>query len=519
MSDATESAKEEITRRARETASLLGVEVEILDTAEGLTGRRARAKGWFDPKTGRITIVAGNHRSAADIQATLLHEAVAHYGLRKLFGEHFDTFLDNVFANASAEVRRGIMAYAARHNTGFRVATEEYLASLAETTDFERAEKSGWWQRIKDFFTDMLRKAGIDLGTELTDNELRYILWRSYRNLQEPASRQGILGQAADIAKQSGLGVGNYAERRQEATVAADKGADSGELEAVNARFNDDLSNLTDENADRTVLWLGRPSAVLRSAGVKDKAMKLYGNKVIKKMKKHGFVLSDLRDLPRAVANPIAVFDNYGKDDNRSILTELSIGNKHILVSLTIGKNGVDADFNIVSSVFGKGSSNITDWINKKYATYINKEKALRYLNFSKSSILEASDMDKLSSAANIVENFDNPNIEADKKEDTQILFRDDTDPIERVSVRDSYEKAIAGSLYQAQEAFQDSKRQQKMSNTNEAGLNPIYPFDAEHSANVVRKLESAKYKLKEVSKKYSNTTALSFKILCLIPK
>ena len=220
---------DEMTRRARETASLLGVEVEILDTAEGLTGRRARAKGWFDPKTGRITIVAGNHRSAADIQATLLHEAVAHYGLRKLFGEHFDTFLDNVFANASAEVRRGIMAYAARHNTGFRVATEEYLASLAETTDFERAEKSGWWQRIKDFFTDMLRKAGIDLGTELTDNELRYILWRSYRNLQEPASRQGILGQAADIAKQSGLGVGNYAERRQEATVAADKGADSGE--------------------------------------------------------------------------------------------------------------------------------------------------------------------------------------------------------------------------------------------------------------------------------------------------
>lgn len=39
--------------------------------------------------------------------------------------------------------------------------------------------------------------------------------------------------------------------------------------------------------------------------------MKLYGNKVIKKMKKHGFTLDDIKDLPNAVQNPIAVFNNY----------------------------------------------------------------------------------------------------------------------------------------------------------------------------------------------------------------
>ena len=41
--------------------------------------------------------------------------------------------------------------------------------------------------------------------------------------------------------------------------------------------------------------------------------MKLYGNKVIRKMKKHGFSLEELRDLPRAVADPVAVFNNYQK--------------------------------------------------------------------------------------------------------------------------------------------------------------------------------------------------------------
>lgn len=193
-------------------------------------------------------------------------------------------------------------------------------------------------------------------------------------------------------------------------------------IEDVNEKFNQQLEGLTEENADKVTLSLGMPSAVLRSAGVEDRPMKLYGNKVIKKMRKHGFTLAELKDLPRAVADPIAVFNNYQKNGNRSILTELQIGDKHILVSVTVGKNGVDADFNIVSSVFGKGSDNIVDWINKGYATFINKEKALDYLHFSERSISEASDNQELVSTANIIRNFENPNVSEEN------LTRDDID-------------------------------------------------------------------------------------------
>lgn len=182
-------------------------------------------------------------------------------------------------------------------------------------------------------------------------------------------------------------------------------------IEDVNKQFNQQLEGLTEENADKVTLSLGRPSAVLRAAGVEDKPMKLYGNKVIKKIRKHGFTLAEIKDLPRAVADPIAVFNNYQKNGNRSILTELQIGDKHILVSVTVGKTGVDADFNIVSSVFGKGSNNVVDWINKGYATFINKEKALDYLHFSERSISEASDNQELVSTANIIRNFENPNV------------------------------------------------------------------------------------------------------------
>ena len=182
-------------------------------------------------------------------------------------------------------------------------------------------------------------------------------------------------------------------------------------LSEVNEKFNEDLSRLTEANADSITLSLGRPSRILVAAGVIDKPMKLYGNKVIKKMKKHGFELEELRDLPRAVAEPIAVFNNYGEDGNRAILTELKTADRHILVSLVVGKDGVDADFNIVSSVFGKGQDNIVDWITKGYLTYINKEKALQYLHFSESSIPEASNPERLSTAAKVVKDFVNPTL------------------------------------------------------------------------------------------------------------
>ena len=215
--------------------------VEVVTDASVLDGKKQRAKGFYSKSTGKITIVIPNHTSAFDVEQTLLHEAVAHYGLRQLFGEHFDTFLDNVFNNADETIRKRIMgirknlyrqyvqnaikgvesvfeqaeiiANLPKSESDFaHTATEEYLASLAEDTEFENINAS-WWQQIKDFFLNMLHKIGFEdfRGVTLSDNELRYILWRSYENLAEPGRYRNILGEAADVAKQYELKVGNYA--------------------------------------------------------------------------------------------------------------------------------------------------------------------------------------------------------------------------------------------------------------------------------------------------------------------
>ena len=187
--------------------------VEVVTDASTLDGKKQRAKGCYSKSTGKITIVIPNHTSMFDVEQTLLHEAVAHYGLRQLFGEHFDTFLDNVFNNADEIIRRRIVDMASKNGWDFRKATEEYLAGLAEHINFEEARKNGWWQRIKQIFFEMLDKLGFSdfRGVTLTDNELRYILWRSYENLKE-GKHSNLFGEAADIAMQHKLRVGEFAD-------------------------------------------------------------------------------------------------------------------------------------------------------------------------------------------------------------------------------------------------------------------------------------------------------------------
>lgn len=207
--------RERMARHVDELAEKLHLNnIEVVTDASTLTGKRKKAKGFYNRHTGKITIVVENHRDIEDIEQTVLHEAVAHYGLRQLFGTHFDDFLDNVFNYAEEGIRREIVNLAKKHSWDFRTATEEYLAGLAERTNFKRAMESGWWQTIKRVFLNMLHSIGLKgyQGETLTDNELRYILWRSYENLAEPGRYRSIMGEAADITKQMELGVGNYAK-------------------------------------------------------------------------------------------------------------------------------------------------------------------------------------------------------------------------------------------------------------------------------------------------------------------
>lgn len=177
---------------------------DINDTDENMLARKRDSKGWYDTSTGEIVIVSPNSTSVGDAQRTFLHEVVGHHGLRELFRDDFDTFLDNVYRNANEDIRKNIIDRTKGNPLNLREATEEYIAELAERGFDNKAERS-LWEKIKDSFLDMLRKAGISLDFKLSDNNLRYILWRSYKNLEQG----NLMDVAEDIVMRNRLGLNN----------------------------------------------------------------------------------------------------------------------------------------------------------------------------------------------------------------------------------------------------------------------------------------------------------------------
>lgn len=202
---------------ATSVAEVLGEDVRVIhDTAEiegrneSEANRMRGAKGWYDPKTGQVVVVLPNAESADDVEATILHEVVGHKGLQELVGkDQFGKFLDEVFEGANEAVRNGIVERSKRYGWNTRLATEEYIAELAEQ-GFKDLEARDLWNVVRNAFYNLLSRVKLALGWDISDRELRYMLWRTY----QMKKGEGLMGQAKDIAMQEKLGVGNYEEAR-----------------------------------------------------------------------------------------------------------------------------------------------------------------------------------------------------------------------------------------------------------------------------------------------------------------
>lgn len=189
-------------------AEKLNVPLQVVTSTEQISDPSVKSaiesgrkiKGWFSVSEGKVYVYLPNASGIEDVKQTILHEGVAHYGLRKLVGdERMDDFLDEVFRNVSKEIRNKIVGTLPKYGYDSRVATEEYLARIAES-----GVDVSTWERIKQAFKNLLRRIGINI--QINDNELIYILWRSAQNLD----KNRPIDLAIDVAMQYNMGVGNY---------------------------------------------------------------------------------------------------------------------------------------------------------------------------------------------------------------------------------------------------------------------------------------------------------------------
>ena len=421
--------------RAEELSDRFGVGVEVVSSLEELresefykglsrSERRAleRRKGAYDPRTGRVIVLAHNHRDADDVSETVFHEVVAHKGLRELVGkERFSEFCDEVYGHLRKGLRKEVDSAATRLfmdslgtegamtiDEARRVAVDELFGRLAEKgfEDFT-AEERGVWGKLKQSVLNAINRflgtMGLPKWVRLGDNELRYILWRSHENLREG----DYVDKARDIAKREELGLGDglrYSETKEER-----------QLREVNDRFNQHLEKLAKGEMANGELKLGRPGETLRNAGIDGEGIYLQWNVLQKKMNpnykhNHPFLPEDVKNLPEALNNPIAVFESTGHGDF-NILVDLEKDGKNFIVSLEARRKatrGGEIEIEDVVTLYPKEEKGIIYWINRGLGKVYDKEKALQWLRTCETHNRHSAN-EELRDAAKIIENFENP--------------------------------------------------------------------------------------------------------------
>lgn len=211
--------RQEIQEYIEREAGKLNIPVRIVGDVSQISPseknytKKLKSQGWYDQTTGEIVIVAPNHGSIRDAQRTLLHEAVAHYGLPAMLGrENFDKLCDQVWDSMTDRERAVFGAYidekiddksydslteeekeryAANDFSGKRAAADEYLAHFAE----EGITNPSLWSKIKRFIKEAFRKIGIDLS--LTDSDIAYLLWKSKNRITDRDSTNDIIRKSA----------------------------------------------------------------------------------------------------------------------------------------------------------------------------------------------------------------------------------------------------------------------------------------------------------------------------------
>lgn len=154
------------------------------------------AKGVYDYANDDLYIFSENNTDIEDLHRTVLHEGVAHKGLRYLLGEDTEGVLLDVYANGD---RPAIERIARKYDLDLEVeedqlvAAEEYIAHIAET-----GIESTLFQKIIASVRQALRELG--RVSAWTDSDIRALLRDSRKGLAGKPLNKVTLIEKAKIA-------------------------------------------------------------------------------------------------------------------------------------------------------------------------------------------------------------------------------------------------------------------------------------------------------------------------------
>ena len=155
-------------------------------------------------------------------------------------------------------------------------------------------------------------------------------------------------------------------------------------IDEANDKFNEDLQRQI-KGVEINDYNFGRPGKILLSTGMPDLPILLKPSRLTEKSNnpKHSFDISEIKDLPKAINNPIAVF-SYGDPQKAvNIIADIKHEDKHFLVGVSLrpNVNNQKLEINSIRNVFPKDTYEWVNWINQGKGLYFDKDRALSILD------------------------------------------------------------------------------------------------------------------------------------------
>lgn len=189
------------------------------------------------------------------------------------------------------------------------------------------------------------------------------------------------------------------------------------EIDEVNNRFNKELQNFKDgKMLSNKKFDLGQPGDVLIASGISDRNITMTQSVLKKHLEKHNIYIDEIKDLVRAINEPMMVYEWGSRAKSIIIITNIKRENRDkISVAIRVAKEKRELEVNEIVSIHGKEWKRfINDMLSEGEH---NIENSLKYVQDNRKEVLDwlAMETPKVSSQteqelhiAKIVQNFEN---------------------------------------------------------------------------------------------------------------
>ena len=189
-----------------------------------------------------------------------------------------------------------------------------------------------------------------------------------------------------------------------------------GNIDDISREFDSQL-DLFKQNKQRGLFNLGRPSGILRSAGITVNQLSLSPVVLRKHIDKHGFTTDDIKGLVYALQKPIMVYTHGKTHPNFIVITNMDYHNgQRITVSIEIAEDGSIGELNNISSIHTKSADfdinrlgEFSEEELKSMLRWVDKEKVSAWYNAGAPEGSSHIDEQKLSSVTKVINDFENP--------------------------------------------------------------------------------------------------------------